>query len=256
MRRAVWRGITLLAAAAFAAWLAFGASAPAEEKTLSWDDELCRNTLHFDPEKHDEMQLTNTLRLLFTPSDFTAPSAALPADPQSIAALDVDKYNEECGETLELASGLQFIPLEGIEEYRRAKIAEIADWCEFESARLRGYTNPAALHDYRRAAACAPFVDALEGRDMLAFFRKALDQNCSSKASPAACTAKHVALSQRADGMDWVKLYLTGSGWNDCAARFTLLNTGSEKLERMRAGLEDQLLRMFRVTRERCEPPS
>jgi len=43
----------------------------AAEKTLSWDDSVCRYRLHFDPTKISEVSLWNTIHLIFGPQDFS-----------------------------------------------------------------------------------------------------------------------------------------------------------------------------------------
>ena len=43
------------------------------KKSMSWSDEACVHRISFDPAKHDEKRLKNTINLLFEPSNFEAP---------------------------------------------------------------------------------------------------------------------------------------------------------------------------------------
>jgi len=235
--------------------LAICDGAPAAERMLSWKDDIdCRHTVSFDPVKYDEARLRNTVNLLVGHSDFEAPVASLPFDPQSIAKLDLDRTNQECGKALETASRLKFIPLKGIEDYRRAKIAEIKDACEFETIKIRGFQDVSALHEYRPAAACSHFIEALEGKgDIMTVFRETLDRNCARNASPAQCVGRELANSQKTDGMEWVRLYLMTFGWNNCANKFTSRSADHKKLEQMRTELEGQFRRAFKVTKDKCD---
>ncbi len=224
---------------------------------MSWDDELCRNTIRFDPVKYDEARLRSTVRLLFSPMDFQPPIASLPTDPKSVAKLDIEESNRECGKTLELVRNIQLLPLKGVEDYRNAEIAGVKDWCDFESAKIRGFGNPAALREYQpAAAACSSFVDALEGRtDIMTTFREMVRQVCSRNASPASCAADFTGQSQRPDGKDWIRLQVTSFGWNNCADKLAILNADSQKLEQMRTQLVGQFKRLFKITKDHCDSP-
>lgn len=251
MGGAVLQITKLLAAVTFVALPALGAVAA--EKTLSWGHEACDYSVTFDPVKYDEVQLRNTVHLLYGPPDFKAPSVGLPFNPQSIARLNPEHTQRECRSVLDVASRLEFIALPGIDDYRRALMDEIKDTCEFETAGIRGFREPSALRDYQRAAACSPFVDALEGkRDIMAAFRQTVSQRCSG-ADRAACIEREDARAQKDDGNDWVRLYLVKFGWNSCAGEFTRRNEDSRKLELMRAGLEEQFRQTFKITKDRCE---
>ena len=152
-----------------------------------------------------------------------------------------------------MASRLEFIALPGINDYRRALMDEIKDTCEFETAGIRGFREPSALRDYQPAAACSPFVDALEGkRDIMAAFRQTVSQHCSG-AEREECVERENARAQKDDGNDWVRLYLVKFGWNNCASEFTRRHEDSRKVELMRAGLAEQFQQTFKITKNRCE---
>lgn len=260
---ALSRGIRPLVASAFVAsasvvaWLGAGGSAAAAEKPMSWDDEVCSNTIRFDPAKYDETRLRNTVSLLFSPSELQPPIAVAPMEPKSIATLDLAGSDRECSKVLERARSMTLLPLKGIEDYRDAKVAEIKDWCDFESVKIRGFGDPAALREYQpAAAACSRFIDALEGRtDIIATFRDMARQVCSRNASPASCNAGFISQSQRPDGKDWVRLQVTSFGWNNCATEFTVANAGRKKRDQMRTQLEGQFKRLFKIKQDNCDSP-
>lgn len=248
----------LLAAVTFAALpmlaaLEFAASALAAEKTLSWWHDDCGYSVSFDPAKEDEARLRNTVHLIYGPPDFKAPSVGLPFNPHSVARLNLDHTRRECQSALDVAGRLEFIALAGIDDYRRALMDEIRDTCEFETVQIRGFKEPSALRDYQPAAACSPYVDALEGkRDIMAAFQQTVSQRCTG-ADQVSCIDRTFARAQKNDGGDWVRLYLTKFGWNNCAVDFTSRSVDGRKLEQMRAGLEEQFRSAFRVTKNRCE---
>jgi hypothetical protein len=245
----------------FLALLALGGSASAAEKTLSWWRDACGYSVSFDSDKFEEVRVRNTVHLLYGPPDFAAPSVGLPVNPQSVARLNPEDHpSRECKAALDVAGRLEFLPLAGIEDYRRALVDEIKDMCEFETAEIRGLRDPSALRDYRPAvAACSPLVDALEGRrdikrdDIKTAFRRTLDERCSGEADSVRCVNSALARAQRPDGDEWVQLYLVRVGWNRCASAFTSRTVDGRKREQLRAELEEQFGRSFKITRHSCE---
>ncbi|WP_257166782.1 hypothetical protein [Bradyrhizobium sp. SRS-191] len=251
MTRGSWTGwASRLALAAVALGCA---GAGAAERTMSWDSG-CRFTVRYDPAKQDETRLRNTVRLLFGPSDFDSPGTLPAFEPKAVAALDPDKIDRACKATLDAAARLEFIALPGVDDYRRARIAELKDSCDFELAQTRGFKTPAALRDYQPAAACVRFVDAIEGKtDLQQMFRQAVDQGCADNASPKACVARYAAEAQKADGPERMRIYLVNFGWTNCAVNYNLRNTGAQKTEAMRSALETQFRKMFKVKQDKCE---
>ncbi|MGJ4950769.1 hypothetical protein [Bradyrhizobium sp. HKCCYLS20291] len=230
-----------------------GVGAEAAERTMSWESG-CRFTVRFDPAKQDETRLRNTVHLLFGPSDFDSPGTLPAFEPKAVAALDPDKIDRTCKAALDAAARLEFIALPGIDDYRRARMAELKDSCDFDLAQTRGFKTPSALRDYQPAAACARFVDAIEGKtDLQQMFRQTVDKGCADNASPKACVARYVAESQKPDGQERMRIYLVNFGWTNCAINYNLRNTGEKKMEAMRSALETQFRKMFKVKQDKCE---
>ncbi|GLH82496.1 hypothetical protein SSBR45G_74050 [Bradyrhizobium sp. SSBR45G] len=230
-----------------------GAAADAAERTMSWDSG-CRFSIRFDPAKQDETRLRNTVHLLFGPSDFDSPGPTPAFEPKAVAALDPDKIERACKAALDVAARLEFIALPGVDDYRRARMAELKDSCDFELAQTRGFKTASALRDYQPAAACVRFVDAIEGKtDLQQVFRQTVEQGCANNASPKACVARYLAEAQKADGPERMRIYLVNFGWSNCAINYNLRNTGEKKMEQMRSALETQFRKMFKVKQDKCE---
>lgn len=241
--------------AALAIWLSIGCAAVAANKTISWSDELCENRVAFDPGKIDERQLSNVVHLLFGPSDFEAPDVSMPFTLDAVSKLDLQGTIQQCQNALDVAARLEFVPLKGIEEYRQARIAALKDTCGYETARIRGFREPASLREYKPAAACSGFVDALEGKkDLIATFRQTVEQSCKRNLSPIQCTEGELANASKPDGAAWVRLYLTTFGWQNCAVKYNYRNVEADRLARMRAGVEREFRRAFKVVQSKCDP--
>jgi hypothetical protein len=242
-----------IACLALAAVTLGSAGADAAERTMSWESG-CRFSVRYDPAKQDETRLRNTVHLLFGPSDFDAPGTLPAFEPKAVAALDPDKIDRACKAALDTATRLEFIALPGIDDYRRARVAELKDSCDFDLAQTRGFKTPAALRDYQPAAACARFVDAIEGKtDLQQMFRQTVAQGCANNASPQACSARYAAEAQKPDGQERMRIYLVNFGWTNCAINYNLRNTGEKKMEAMRSALETQFRKMFKVKQDKCE---
>ncbi|HEY5965026.1 MAG TPA: hypothetical protein VIU42_13500 [Xanthobacteraceae bacterium] len=250
-----WVAQRLPLVAALAVALTLGTSASAARKTLSWDDDACTHRISFDPAKHDEKRLNNSIRLLFARHDLAAPIVPFVADPQAAAKLDLHKYDRQCSDVLKTVRELELAPLQGIEDYRRARTGDIDDTCRFGNAEIRGLRDPSALRDYTRAPACSHFIDALEGKsDIDKLFRETVLRQCGNNASPQRCRNETLGEAQKPDGKERVRFYLTMYGWNNCANNNAARIADSKALDKLRAGLERQFRRMFTV-RSKCENP-
>lgn len=231
-------------------------AATAAERTITWSDAACRYRLFFDPAKADEKRLRNTVRLLLDPTDFAVPMTPFVATPQDISKLDLDRTTQQCGQWLDAVDRLALVPLKGIEDYRRARIADGRDFCEFQITKIRGFKDPAALRDYKPGLACSAFIDALEGKtDLMTVFRQTLDQTCKNNAAPKQCVERELANLRKPDGPDWARLFVMDFGWSNCAVKHTLTQTEDRKREQLRLGLEKQLRQAFRVRKDQCETP-
>jgi hypothetical protein len=248
--------VVRLVAASVLVWSVPAGTAFAATKTISWSDGVCANRLVFDPGKVDEPQLQNTVHLLFGPADFEAPTLPPLLTQQDVAKVDLEATSRQCSGALDAAARLPFLPLKGIEEFRQARIGEIKDICAYQAAFIRGLKNASALRDYRPAAACSGFIDALEGKkDLQASFREVLAENCSLSVSPGECAQRGFADLSKPDGIERARLYLTVYGWSNCAVKYNTRNTEAQKLEQMRAGLDAQFRRTFKVVQNKCDAP-
>jgi hypothetical protein len=85
--------------------------AQAAETTMTWSDDLCKNTIRFDPNKYDETAVRNTIHLLFGPSDIRRPMLP-PLYRQDLVKLR-DGLNKDCANSLERAKTLKFCHSKG-----------------------------------------------------------------------------------------------------------------------------------------------
>lgn len=224
-------------------------------KKVTWEDTDCLRSFRFDPTKYSEESIWNTIHLIFGPADFGSPFVDFGFRPQDYEKydfaqfkFDFDHLKQQCTSALSRAKELSFVPLSGIEDYRRALIDEIEDTCNFSTIEMHGATNPPVLREYPRAAACAPFVDALEGKsDIKAMFRQMLVQSCEKNVSQRACVDTGLTKDMRVQ----VLVY----GWHNCANNFRIENTDAKRRDQMHAQLEKQFRRQFKVKEIKCEPP-
>src|SRR5262245_9249391 len=76
----------------------------AAKRTMSWEDEMCSNSLEFDDAKYDEAALRNTIGLPFAAAPVETPSADPVFNPEDIAKLDLDRFKAACAEALTRAA--------------------------------------------------------------------------------------------------------------------------------------------------------
>ena len=97
-------------------------------------------------------------------------------------------------------------------------------------------------------------MDALEGKtDIMKVFHETLQANCQRNASPTQCVNREIERSQRSDGMEWVRHYLFGLGWNNCAIKYvTAWNFGGAIAEQ-RAELERRFKELFTIEKGECD---
>src|SRR5215475_2274671 len=137
-------------------------AADAAQRTMTWEDETCSNSLQFDDAKYDETALRNTIGLLFSAAPVEAPPAEQVFKPEDVAKLDLDRFKAACTEALARAEKTPFIALPDLKAYWATKVDEMRDTCAFEIAKIRAHREPSALREYQpAAAACSRFTDAL-----------------------------------------------------------------------------------------------
>jgi hypothetical protein len=180
----------------------------AADKTLSWTSAstkgFCRNTLRFNPSKYSEGSLWDTIHLLFGPPDFEPPSVGSSFSAEQYLKFDFDELDQQCVKSLNRAHELMLVPLKGIEDYRRYLVDEVKDTCDFYRIKMQGYSAPSVLREYRPAAACTPFIDALEGKtDMMAMVRETIARSCKDNASPGRCAQDALARDPRVELLEF-----------------------------------------------------
>jgi hypothetical protein len=252
---------SVLVVSCLAGWPQVGVGALAAKRTISWNDGLCVNSVKFDSRRFNEGRVRNTLQLLihsilsihYVP--FGAPPLTMPRDPRSVTALDLERTRQQCANAIETGKRLKLVGLKGIDDFRRARVAELGDWCEFYDVEIRGYRNASVLRDYKPAvAACAHFVDALEGKtDMPTKFRETVDDNCRRNVNPSQCVERALSSARGENGMQWAWDHLMKFGWHNCANAYTAHNADRQDMTRRQNELEARLRRVLKVSKPRCE---
>jgi hypothetical protein len=227
----------------------------AAKRTIAWEDEMCSNTLEFDDSKHDETALRNTIALLFGEPPVVAPSVAPVLAPDDVTKVDRESFDAACADALARAPKVRFVALPKLEAFWAARIDEIRDSCAFESAKMSAYREPSALRLYQpAAAACARFVDALEGKtDLGETWRTTIVESCRRNADPKACTSRNLTQGNGPRGPEWMRLYVLSFGWNNCAVRFLKVNVNAPGKEQTRMALQQQFERLFKIKKKHCE---
>jgi hypothetical protein len=177
--------------------------------------------------------------------------------PSHIHAKFRDGLNRDCSNALERAKSLKFLPLQGIEDYRKALILGLEDSCQFQSVKLRALSDPSVLREYARAPkACLRFAETMEGKtDLADVFRDTVKENCRQNLSPDLCVQQRYAEAQRAGGEQGMRLYLTTYAWSNCAVGHTLQSASTASMTRLRESLEEQFRRTFEIAQDHCQAP-
>jgi hypothetical protein len=239
---------------AIAAAMALAISGSAVAATMTWEDELCTNVITYDKAKTDEQALRNSVNLLFSGA-VSPPSPPLMFEPEQVARADPGKLQAQCAEAGRKGRALKLLPLPGLEEFRAAVLADLEDSCKFYGATIRAVKDASALREYQPALpACAPYVDALEGKaDFERLWRDSVERDCANNASPAACRNRFFGDAQKADGPLRKRLFVLNFGWNNCAVEFMRVNAQSKQRTAMRNDLEKRLRRQFKVSKRNCQ---
>jgi hypothetical protein len=226
----------------------------AAQKTIEWADGMqCSSTIKFDPKKHDETRLRNTIDVVFTGKFFDFP---ISDGYVRLGAPGVEAYRNLCARKVEQLSSLPLIDLPGIEEHRRLKIDQLKDWCDFETAQLRGMLGDVtALRQYTPSAPyCSRFVDGLDGTaDLKEVWREVVNSHCKLFHTEDACKAEHFAAEGAPDATDRIRRDVLDFGWTSCSTRYVKTgNFVSTQVEAMETKLEVAFRARFRVKRPPC----
>jgi hypothetical protein len=224
----------------------------AAKRTITWEDEMCVNTIEFDDSKYQETALRNSIGLLFWLPPVETPTADPVFKPEDVAKLDLDRFKAACADALARAEQVPFISLPELKAYWATKVEEIRDMCAFETAKIRAHREPGALREYTPAAACSRYVDALEGKtDLVQVWRNTITESCRNNADPNGCASRNLAEGSGPDGTQWMRLYVLSFGWNNCAVPYLKINAG--KTEGARTALQQRFKRLFKIKKQNCD---
>jgi hypothetical protein len=223
------------------------------QRTITWQDaEFCQYDVKFDPGRYDQQQLKNTIDVIFTGHIFELP---MPLDYLSAGEAGIASYKEACERQIGRVAALPVTNIPGIEDYRKMKLSQLQDWCEFGSIFIRGALgDSAALREYKPSAAqCSRFVDALEGKiDIRAVWRDVVNSTCEKNFYPEACRAASFADESRPDAADRIRREVFRYGWNSCSTPFLKVNDTRRAADFMEAKLQTKFRTRFSMKRHPC----
>jgi hypothetical protein len=161
-----------------------------------------------------------------------------------------------CARKGDQLSSLPLIDLPGIEEHRRLKIDQLKDWCDFETAYLRGALGDVtALRQYTPSAPyCSRFLDGLDGKaDLKEVWREVVNSHCKTVRPEEACKAQFFAIERAPDAVDRIKRDVLDYGWTSCSTRYVKTgNFVSTQVEALETKLEAAFRARFKVKRPPC----
>lgn len=237
--------MNFLATITFATALSLTTSASATDKTYRFTNE-CDYSFRYDSAKYAKERLDNTVKLIFFSLDEKSHFGLFSSDPGASTNFNLAKHDEDCANSIAAIQTLQFIDIDGADEYRNVLIEQTKDRCELTKVQMRGLSSPTVLREYKPAIqACSVFIDALEGKtDFTKFAQHEIENECKDNGSPAQCVRS---------GMEHPRLHIAGHSWYNCANRYTKENIDSETTKALYSKLSDNFNRLFKVKSKKCE---
>ncbi len=227
------------------------------QKSIEWQDGMfCEFETKFDPAKYDEEQLRNTIEVIFGDGFAKDPGLTVALiGPGGSLTSNTAEYQQACEHERERVIKLSVLDLVGIEDYRKWSLEVFDDRCRFNVLRGRAASgDPSALREFTPSVAtCLPFIEALEGKtDIQALWRGLVDARCKENGRPDQCKAEHYSAASRPNGEDRIKFDVLGFGWTTCSTRYLKTNALTDRTGKMRAALEKQFRRQFKVKAFPC----
>jgi hypothetical protein len=225
------RDLARLVAATLATIVLLGCDASyAVQRTIEWVDQLsCSRKIRFDPKKYDETRIKNTADFVLSGylHEFPIPQAYL-----KLGESGVDEFRNACTRHSQALQSLVLIDLPGLEAYRRLKLEQLQDWCDFGVVLIRGtFGDVAALRSFKTSAlSCSRYLDAFEEEiDLRQIWRELITSECRDNYKPEACRAAFLAVEGQPDATERIKSDVLTYGWQSCSARY--LKTGNSVAE-------------------------
>lgn len=202
----------------------FSAGADAAQKSIAWTYAVCDWTLRFDPKVTDEKMLRDTIDLVFSEeTERSVPYISFLNSAAAVQAEDVDRFEKQCEAGLAAFERLRPLDLPGIADYQTERAAALRERCQFDALHLRAAKgDPAKLWEYKPgAAACARYIDALEGRASLEdTWQQMIFERCRSNTDPKACTQAAENERKSDKSVAYLGLYVLNFGWSKCANQY------------------------------------
>src|SRR5688500_2323941 len=205
--------VTLLLAAA-----ALGISA--QNRTFTWNDELCEFKGTFDSKKYNEVELKNTLKLLSYDGFRLDSVGATVWNFEEITKLDPNKVENQYKDIVDELEHLEYVSTPYTGEIRRQKLAEVRELYQLVRTTMTAYTDPTVIRRYEGAEACKlnfgePIIAG--GDKLIAAWRKVNLRSQSVNADPAGLQRRWNEQNASADRLKFALVETMSFGWWNCA---------------------------------------
>jgi hypothetical protein len=232
-------------------------TALAKQKSFTWQNEMCENTIRYDTNKIKEQELKDTIFLLYEANAQLFVHGDTVSKPEDIDKLDFVGIQKQCGDKRAKLENLKLMDFAGskkdLERLRGELIKKQTEICDFELVLMRGYKTPAALRDYKTAPQCEKFATALQDDTTIeSAWRAFIPDMCADNANVKDCRERELKKAKLPDAKTHMRITLTGYAWNNCA--ISEVWRGNEKQQEELNQLALKFQKNFKA-KEVCEEP-
>jgi hypothetical protein len=196
--------------------------AEAKQKSYSWIIGMCDARMRYDASTVKEKALKDTVYLIYDAYSTVTPVFGMVSVPEDIRRLDRAAFAKECKGVQDKLTGLQLLQIPGprnrLEQLRQEMLDANKAYCAFQDMHMRGYSDPAVLHEYQGAAECEKFIAAAEDDQRLeSAWRAYVKTLCANNASVADCSKRELAKAKLPDAKAHMRITMISFAWNNCA---------------------------------------
>lgn len=192
----------------------------AQTKTFKWEQGLCEFEGSYDAGKYTEQQLRDTQKLLSSIGSLSLDYDATPRNFAGVEKLSLTKLESEYRKTLNELQNLNLVKDEIWEELRQNKIKELNQLYMLSKVTVKGYKNPAALREFKKAEPCAnfyaqPLIDS--GEYLLTTWKKVNMDTRSRNGNPRRIEGIFNRQNASPDRFKYAQIEVMTFGWWNCA---------------------------------------
>jgi hypothetical protein len=223
-----------------------------QNKTFTWQDELCEYRGSYDSKKYTEQQLTDTYKLVNGYElglNYNAAVFRLDAIPE----LDVNELDREYKEKRQIILSLKIINSPYWEAVRKAKLSELEQYYALSRPTLLAYTEPKNLKDYKGAEECKiKFAEPIMagGSKLLTAWRKQNEIARTRNGDPERVRKEFEAQLASPRKYEYARLEMLTFGWWNCVNATIVQDTGSQD-----GTHQKQFAKLFKKVTSKCDEP-